>query len=233
MINVINNLSPNAKIYANCSYLFYRAELDNESISFSGEVERLIFVASGSLDLKGHKLTVGDSVELKSKTIELTGSGIIYVAQSAVALHDPSQLCRITRAGSHYRVVKPWGFELWLNRDSPRFCAKRIFIKAGTQTSLQYHNFKEETNLVESGEVGLVRQANASVPIELATEESMVEGSFTGPICFHIPPKTLHRLRARSDLWLFEVSTPQLDDVVRVQDDAGRPSGRIEQEHSA
>ena len=54
-----------------------------------------------------------------------------------------------------YKVKKPWGYELWLNSLNNKFAFKKIFIKKGFQTSLQYHNFKRETNLILKGSAKL------------------------------------------------------------------------------
>jgi len=218
-------------VYANGAYLFYSSNVKDE-VYFAGEVERTIYVISGSFTIASDKLKVeaGDTIDVKNREVLLIGNGQIYVAQ--VASHDaPLNYLTITRAGVHYKVVKPWGYELWLTKDNDRYCAKKIFIKAGNQTSLQYHNFKEETNLIESGNVTLVFKANREAQNDAVTKADLGESSFNGPVCLHVTPNTIHRLRANTDLHLFEVSTPHLDDVIRVQDDANRGNGRIESEH--
>jgi mannose-6-phosphate isomerase-like protein (cupin superfamily) len=112
---------------------------------------------------------------------------------------------------SFERVDKPWGYELRFVR-TDRYAGKVLFIKAGSQLSLQYHESKDEAFLVQSGSLELVlgRGADQKV-ITLGPGESR-----------HITPGTVHRFRAVTDTLLFEVSTPELEDVVRIEDDYGR-----------
>jgi mannose-6-phosphate isomerase-like protein (cupin superfamily) len=109
-------------------------------------------------------------------------------------------------------VTKPWGHELiWA--ETPRYVGKILHIKAGEQLSLQYHQRKDETIMVLSGrlrfEHGASEQALATV--ELGPNEP-----------FHIQPGLRHRMIALVDTDVVEVSTPELDDVVRLQDRYGR-----------
>ena len=109
------------------------------------------------------------------------------------------------------RVEKPWGYELrFICTD--RYAGKLLFIKAGSQLSLQYHNTKDEAFLVHSGTLDLVLGKG---------EEQVVERMEPGS-SKHITPGTIHRFRAVTDCELFEVSTPELGDVVRIEDDFGR-----------
>jgi mannose-6-phosphate isomerase-like protein (cupin superfamily) len=109
------------------------------------------------------------------------------------------------------RVNKPWGYELRFIC-TERFAGKVLFIEAGRQLSLQYHERKEEAFLVHEGSLELVLGRGA---------EQRVERLEAGA-SWHITPGTVHRFRAVTDCTLFEVSTPELDDVVRVEDDYGR-----------
>jgi mannose-6-phosphate isomerase-like protein (cupin superfamily) len=109
------------------------------------------------------------------------------------------------------RVDKPWGWEIrWVRTD--RFAGKILHIRAGHQLSLQYHERKDEAFYVRSGTLDLVlgRGADQQV-VRLGPGTSR-----------HVPPGTVHRFRAVTDCELFEVSTPELEDVVRLEDDFGR-----------
>ena len=100
---------------------------------------------------------------------------------------------------------------MWFARGE-RFAGKVLFIKAGSQLSLQYHEKKEEAFLVHQGQLDLVLGEGTSQRVETL-----------GPgQAWHITPRTVHRFRAVTDCMLFEVSTPELDDVVRLEDDYGR-----------
>ena len=109
------------------------------------------------------------------------------------------------------RVEKPWGYELhWAKTD--RYVGKIIHIHAGHALSLQYHNVKDETIYLQSGRI----------QFELQAGDSRVAREMRPGECVHIAPKTVHRMIAVEDSDIFEVSTPELDDVVRLEDRYGR-----------
>ena len=110
------------------------------------------------------------------------------------------------------KVPKPWGHELiWANTD--RYVGKVLHIKAGEALSLQYHERKDETIHVLSGEmVFWVGEDEKDLQeVKLAEGES-----------FRVRPGTRHRMEAVTDCDLLEASTPDLDDVVRLEDRYGR-----------
>lgn len=110
------------------------------------------------------------------------------------------------------RVEKPWGYEIiWAETD--RYVGKILHVQAGEALSLQYHEEKDETIFVLSGEVQLL----AGPSVEELQEFRMVEGDR-----FHTRPGTVHRMIAVEDTDLLEASTPHLDDVVRLEDRYGR-----------
>jgi mannose-6-phosphate isomerase-like protein (cupin superfamily) len=109
------------------------------------------------------------------------------------------------------RVNKPWGYEIvWAETD--RYVGKILHIDAGQKLSRQYHVRKDETFLVESGEMDLeVGQGPALEVVRMRARDS-----------FHCRPGTVHRMVAVTDVDVIEVSTPELDDVVRLEDAYGR-----------
>ena len=109
------------------------------------------------------------------------------------------------------RVDKPWGYELhWAKTD--RYVGKILHVKAGHALSLQYHNIKDETIYLYSGRMLFeVERDGALAKIEMQPGDR-----------FHVTPKTVHRMTAIEDCDVFEVSTPELDDVVRLEDRYGR-----------
>lgn len=110
------------------------------------------------------------------------------------------------------KVDKPWGHELiWAKTD--RYVGKLLFIKAGEALSLQYHRVKDETIMVLSGRMELTTFADGERP---ETEE------LAPNVPFHITPGLRHRMVAIDDSQIVEVSTPELDDVVRLEDRYGR-----------
>ena len=115
------------------------------------------------------------------------------------------------------RVEKPWGYELiWA--ESEDYVGKVLFVRAGQALSLQYHEQKDESWLVhegratlELGEAGGVHETPVLEQIEIGPGDA-----------FHFRPGTVHRDTAIEDTLVLEVSTPHLDDVVRLEDRYGR-----------
>lgn len=120
-------------------------------------------------------------------------------------------------------VKKPWGEEQWIELNGS-YCMKRIFLRAGFRTSLQYHERKLETNFVTDGELRL-QLSHDSLPEHLVDSKLGPGDSFT------VLPGCLHRVNANTDVTMIEVSTPDVDDVIRVADDFDRHDGRIASEH--
>ena len=111
------------------------------------------------------------------------------------------------------RVEKPWGYELiWSKTDS--YAGKILFVKAGESLSLQFHKVKDEAWYVLSGRAEL----ELGGPGERVLNTEVIAGG----AAFHFPPGTVHRLTAVEDTTIIEVSTPELDDVVRLEDRYGR-----------
>jgi mannose-6-phosphate isomerase-like protein (cupin superfamily) len=175
----------------------------------------------------------GDRVQAEDTAVHLTvqnGPVKILVAGTKTAHPDKKGLF-FAKHADIYKVEKPWGHELWINGQHPCYALKEIFIKAGTKTSLQYHNLKQETNVLFQGTAKLHFKKNSAVENDHVTPADVTTADL-GPISsVDVVPKTLHRLEAVTDILLYETSTPHLDDVVRVQDDSKRTHGRIEQEH--
>jgi mannose-6-phosphate isomerase len=111
------------------------------------------------------------------------------------------------------KVEKPWGHELiWALTDV--YCGKLLFVRAGHSLSLQFHREKDESWLIQSGRVRL--------EIGRAGEGVLKQEVVTAGAAFRFAPGTVHRVTALSDTTILEVSTPQLDDVVRLEDVYGR-----------
>lgn len=110
-----------------------------------------------------------------------------------------------------YRVDKPWGYELvWARTD--RYVGKILHVKAGHILSLQYHHRKDETMHVLSGELILRTQPGTE----------LVSRAFRTGESVHIPAGLVHQIEAVADSDVLEASTPELDDLVRLQDRYGR-----------
>jgi mannose-6-phosphate isomerase-like protein (cupin superfamily) len=111
------------------------------------------------------------------------------------------------------KVEKPWGHELiWA--ETEEYVGKMLFVKAGESLSLQFHRVKDESWLVQEGraKVELGSAGAAMLKVEVVGAGAS----------FRLRPGTVHRVTALEDTTILEVSTPQLDDVVRLEDRYGR-----------
>ena len=140
-------------------------------------------------------------------------------------------------------VKKPWGHELWIaDGTHTPYASKRILFLAGNRTSLQVHEYKIETNYVLSGK-GILHKSKEPLNIDQFLNYGMTskqveeyESTFdiielTEGVVFDVAPGFVHRVVAITNLEFMETSTCELDDVIRLQDDAGRTHGRISYEH--
>jgi mannose-6-phosphate isomerase-like protein (cupin superfamily) len=110
------------------------------------------------------------------------------------------------------RVEKPWGHELWW-AETDAYAGKLLYVTAGHRLSLQFHRSKDESSYVLSGRLLLTRGPSAD---DLDEEE-------IGPgFAWRVAPGTVHTIEAIEDSVVLEVSTPHLDDVVRLEDRYGR-----------
>jgi mannose-6-phosphate isomerase-like protein (cupin superfamily) len=151
---------------------------------------------------------------------------------------------RIDKIMKNIKVVKKhWGEEKWIaDGISQPYALKKILFRAGNRTSLQVHQYKYETNYVLSGTGKLFVSKE-----KLNIEEFLIHGmtqkviedyektfdifTLSAGDIFDIPPGYVHRVVATIDLVFIEASTPELDDVIRLQDDKGRTHGRVNSEH--
>ena len=136
----------------------------------------------------------------------------------------PAQAARVSVDSPNYgsldrfafeprRVEKPWGWELiWAHADA--YVGKILFIRAGESLSLQFHREKDESWYVESG--------RARLELGETGQEALDEEVVTAGACFRYRPGTVHRVTALEDTTILEVSTPHLEDVVRLEDQYGR-----------
>jgi len=112
-------------------------------------------------------------------------------------------------------VNKPWGYEL-IFAVTDHYVGKVLHINKGEALSLQYHNKKDETIHIRSGKIKFYTAKNPESPLK---EQILEPGQ-----SFHITPKLIHRMVALEDTDILEVSTPELEDVVRLEDRYGRKS---------
>jgi mannose-6-phosphate isomerase len=219
-------------------YFYYQTQADEE-IVFSELQSQSVYMfdkpigAIVTVDGVADNLEKGDRIQAEARPImiRVSGGSVRLLVAGTIQPHPDKKGIFLTRHVNLYKVLKPWGHELWINGQHPCYALKEIFIKAGTKTSLQYHNFKQETNVLFQGTGKLHFRDNVQVPNDQVTGADIANVEIQ-PVCsIDVVPKTLHRLEALTDILLYETSTPHLDDVVRVHDDSNRSHGRVEQEH--
>ena len=111
------------------------------------------------------------------------------------------------------KVEKPWGYELiWALTDD--YCGKLLCVRAGHALSLQYHERKDESWYVQEG--------RASLELGSVGEDDRSAREIKAGDSFRFRPGTIHRVAAHEDTLIIEVSTPELEDVIRLEDDYGR-----------
>ena len=141
----------------------------------------------------------------------------------------------------HKKVIKPWGHEIWFVWLKDYHVLKKIFMKKGNRCSLQYHEKKYETNYLIDGKAKIIKGLHIDLKEDkkktfekILSEDLHKNYSVVtkAPYIFTNIPGEVHRVYSEEDYMAYEVSTPQLDDVIRVQDDSSRQSGLIKSEHS-
>jgi mannose-6-phosphate isomerase len=115
------------------------------------------------------------------------------------------------KSGGARKVPKPWGHEL-IFAENERYAGKILHLEGGHSLSLQYHERKDETLYVLEGEVLLTVEVEGEM-----RDIRLCEGG-----AFRVRPGVRHRLRAERLCRIVEVSSPELDDVVRLEDAYGR-----------
>ena len=146
IISQLCNLNTGKTIFGEGPYEYFLYEtLDNEQIQFNHLGSYSIYILEKScecnvsietLDLKASQ---GDLVQIENNQCQLkisNGPAKLLIAGTRKA-HPTSREITLTSYGDLYKVIKPWGYELWINNDHPNYAFKEIYIKAGYKTSLQ------------------------------------------------------------------------------------------------
>lgn len=113
------------------------------------------------------------------------------------------------------RVPKPWGHEIWWAH-TEKYVGKILFVKAGHKLSLQYHEKKDETVYLNKGSIVLLVEEDGE----------MIERVLRPGDAYRIRPGVKHRMSALEDSEILEASTPEVEDVVRLEDAYGREGKR-------
>ena len=211
--------SERVEIVAGIAGVDYVVEWDDGGPTVTGALERLRprFFTKG-----GDRTQGGDFEDYRSSNVpefrlcSEIGCEVVFGVGGGKVQSSSSLTGQLPREWRGSHKEKPWGFEVWWTpheeESSTPYAGKILHIEPGKRLSLQYHKKKEETVLVLSGEL-------------------IVEGSHPARLSpgqvFHVSPGQLHRFGAagNSSCTLVEVSTKDLYDVVRVEDDHGRVDG--------
>jgi len=172
-----------------------------------------------------HQAANGDDLDL-SAILKAALPGLIVPAPPWDEARSESSLIVGHLPGATV-VRKPWGQERWLVQGDGRLVLKLIMLTSGHRTSLQLHRKKEEVSLLLWGRARLVSGGSAEDASTVLEVSELAPGTFV-----HVRPGAVHRIEAVDDILLLEVSTPEVDDVVRLRDDWSRSDGRLAAEHS-
>lgn len=236
--NLVTNLGPYIdQTHQFCDDLYSYSILvlkQNEIYKISHLDSARVFLLEGKVKINDLELSSAeDSVQIENLQAEVRGEStvakILLVGSKSSAAS--SQQLQLISSSALKKVEKPWGYEIWITGEHPQYCLKKIFIKKGTKTSLQYHEQKRETNVLFEGTARLHFKKEDSVKIQELQGADIGSCDLQNVSVIDVFPLTIHRLEAVSDILLFEASTPHLDDVVRISDDTNRGHGRIQSEH--
>ena len=185
--------------------LQYHNQKDETIFLWSG---RMLFEIKEGEELVKREMKPGEAVHVTPGTVHR----MTAIDDCDILEVSTPELDDVVRLEDRYgRVEKPWGYELhWAKTD--RYVGKVLHVKAGHALSLQYHNRKDETIYLYSGRMLFEIERDGQL-----TRQEMRPGDSV-----HVTPKTVHRMTAIEDCDILEVSTPELDDVVRLEDRYGR-----------
>ncbi len=205
--------------------------------------EYTVFIKSLEEDINAKlSFATGESVNLKSfDSADIAGiyteliNNSDYDIQILVAGIREKKIDKpvfhIIRAGDIKTVFKPWGHEYWINQYNLDYSLKEVFLKKGKRTSLQYHHFKQETNVLFDGVANIWYKSNPNVANDDVQDNDIDFVRINALSSVDVVPKLIHRVESVTDVYLYEASTPHLEDVIRVQDDNNRKDGTVESEH--
>tara|TARA_B100000902_G_C27195761_1_gene856384 strand:+ start:345 stop:1103 length:759 start_codon:yes stop_codon:yes gene_type:complete len=236
---IVTDLSDNI---ANQKYHFYLLDISKNCSIFSNNVISSFICIDGSASVNGKNIAKFEGfhvpplqkLEFESKNLAKVLLGSTEEIDFSISNKKTEKKEEIIPL-SDYKVEKPWGFENWYtdNLDNPKYALKRIHMEKGFQSSLQSHEYKSETNFVIDGEAlvlyGLDAPPDINTEIVIDDLSRKIYSPLTG---WSNRVNELHRVIAHTSYDAIEISTPELDDVIRWADDNDRSSGRIDTEHN-
>ncbi len=243
--NIVSNLDLIMKkttFFSKKPYTYFIAKLQiNDVLEIKnlkhGSIYLLKKDANTKINIKNteiQQMDIGDSIQFQDREINislLSGSVTFLVAGTEGMIDCNYEKLILNKNKDLYKVDKPWGYEIWINGEHPTYAFKKIYIKSGNKTSLQYHLYKQETNVLFEGRANLHFKNIKNIKNDDVTASEIDAVALGSISSIDVKPPTLHRIEALTDIVLYETSTPHLDDVIRVNDDTNRPDGRIVKEH--
>ncbi len=228
-----NQISHSDCLFSSSPYTYSTLHLKNAKSALDHQSCLIYFYSGEEATISGndttYKLSPGDALFSDQVSLELSSSlGQFFIVSGNAS---SNKFCHHVSKDQLKVVTKPWGKEIWINHPLQNFSLKEIHINAGTKTSLQYHQYKTETNLIFQGTSKLYFKSNPQKQNDAITADDLGEMILNQGDVMHVTPNHIHRLEAMTELILLEASTNHLDDVIRIQDDFKRTHGRIESEH--
>ena len=222
-------------------YCYYLINLkDKCNYNFNQFTSITAFIPHKDNDLKSviinsRIIKNGCCIILNNTDLEITskdGNGIILIAGTKLINKNKEKSLLVNNKEDHYTVQKPWGHELWINYGQTDYSFKEVYIKKSYQTSLQYHEFKKETAIVYEGICEVIFKNESKIENNDVQQKDLAKSLIEPISIINVEPLVLHRIKALSNIYHYEVSTPFLDDVIRVDDDSNRKNGKILTEHT-
>jgi hypothetical protein len=232
--------STNVEKYKDKITTFYVVEgrlqfiIDNQNVEINSAEGLLVSSKSIIKNLKKEPGTIAFEVISNKTNSDL----IEFVDRENIVLEEKISSFKILK--NHKKVIKPWGHELWIVWLKDYHVLKKIYMMKGFKCSLQFHKKKYETNHLTFGKAKVLKnfhidpasseeQAREKIKnIDLIKDYSK---DISSPYSFTNIPGEIHRVFSLENYTAYEVSTPELDDVIRISDDNSRKSGRIPKEH--
>lgn len=228
-------------IAENLDYSYFILKLTNKSeFQFKDFSSICAFIPQKNNNLQkiianNQTIKNGSCILLNNSDLEISdkvSEGLVLIAGTKKNNPNKEKKLLVNNISDHYKVIKPWGHELWINYGQEDYSFKEVYLKSEYQTSLQYHELKKETAILYDGTCEVIFKKDADVLNDNVNDHDLDKIMIEPFSTIDVEPLVLHRIKALSNIYHYEVSTPFLDDVIRVSDDNNRKNGKIPTEHT-
>lgn len=183
-----------------------------------------LYINNHRFNENNYLISINNKILVKS----LSNDSTLLVAGSKKK--SKKKYLEVNKISNAKKVTKPWGSEIWFLNKNINIAFKKICINKGYKTSLQYHRFKKEVNFLYNGNMNLFYKKK-NIPNKLIKNYNLNSIKLKKFSSVYVKPYVVHRIHALNKIVLYEASTNQLNDVIRIQDDTSRPNGLISNEH--